>query len=120
MAANRALSLATIETPFFGLGLSRHYVDPRVPILAPGNAHATWIVTHFLAARAVKIGTCAHYTSAVLRAAHPNAITGKKTSGATVIRSSQPGRICAPPDTLLKSALDILHMSGADEPGETR
>ena len=39
LAADRALSIATIETPFFGLDYPG-YTDPQVRLLASGNAHA--------------------------------------------------------------------------------
>lgn len=46
MAGERALSLATIETPFFGLSYEG-YVDPRVPYWHLGM-HASMDVAHFL------------------------------------------------------------------------
>src|SRR5262249_10300114 len=46
LASDRAMSLATIETPFFGLSFPG-YVDPRVPYWHLGM-HMNMDVTHFL------------------------------------------------------------------------
>jgi pimeloyl-ACP methyl ester carboxylesterase len=46
MASDRAMSLATIETPFFGLSFPG-YVDPRVPYWHLGM-HMNMDITHFL------------------------------------------------------------------------
>jgi pimeloyl-ACP methyl ester carboxylesterase len=89
MAGKRALSLATIETPFFGLDYPG-YVDPRVPYWHLGM-HASMDVAHFLIA-----GREEQYLRHFFRdfAHNPDAISEDEVHS-YVMQMKQPGNLRA-------------------------
>lgn len=89
LAPHRALSLATIETPFFGLSFPG-YVDPRVPYWHLAM-HMNMDITHFLVE-----GREDRYLRHFFRdfAYNPNALTEEDVRG-YVMQMSQPGSLRA-------------------------